>query len=96
MDALPNYLEVGFAIYNEGLYEDDMCNLADPLPPPRPGDWLAEHPEPGQTFVEYLDAHPVRKSDDLHAIYLSLVGGFSQAQRRILDLTRRAPPVPCS
>jgi hypothetical protein len=22
----------------------------DPIPPPRPGDWLAAHPEPGQTF----------------------------------------------
>jgi hypothetical protein len=40
--------------------------LADPLPPPRPGDWLAEHPEPGQTFGEYPDAQPVRKSGDLH------------------------------
>src|SRR5215470_6367995 len=62
--------------------------LADPLPALRPGDWLAEHPEPGQTFAEYLDAHPVRKSDTLHTIYLCLVGDFSEARRRILALTR--------
>src|SRR5262249_48865693 len=43
--------------------------------------------EPGQTFAEYLDARPVRKSDKLHTIYLCLVGDFSEAQRRILDLT---------
>jgi archaemetzincin len=60
--------------------------LADPLPPTCPGDWLAEHPEPGQTFADYLEARPVRRSDKLHTIYLCLVGDFTDAQRRILDL----------
>src|SRR5262249_4562770 len=68
--------------------ESKLRPLADPPPPPRPGDWLAEHDEPGQTFAEYLDAHPVRKSDKLHTIYLCLVGDFSEAQRRILALTQ--------
>jgi archaemetzincin len=68
--------------------EDKLRPLADPLPPPRPGDWLAERDEPGQTFAEYVATHPVRKGDDLHTIYLCLVGNFSEAQRRILDLTR--------
>jgi archaemetzincin len=62
--------------------------LADPLPLPRPGDWLAEHDEPGQTFAEYLDARPVRKSDKLNTISLCLVGDFTEAQRRILGLTQ--------
>jgi hypothetical protein len=69
--------------------EEKLRPLVDPLPP-RPGDWLAEHDEPGQSFAEYLDAHPVRKSDKLNAIYLCLVGNFTEARRRILDLTR--PP----
>jgi archaemetzincin len=69
--------------------EQILRPLAEPLPPPRPGDWLAEHDEPGQTFAEYLAARPVRRSDDLHTIYLCLVGEFSEAQRRILDLTRQ-------
>jgi len=68
--------------------EAKLRPLADPLPPPRPGDWLAEHDEPGQTFAEYLDAQPVRKSDKLHTIYLCLVGDFTEAQRRILALTQ--------
>ena len=68
--------------------ETRLRPLADPLPPPRPGDWLAEHHEPGQTFAEYLDARPVRKSDKLYTIYLCLVGDFTKAQRRILDLAR--------
>lgn len=45
--------------------ERKLRPLADPLPPPRPGDWLAEHDEPGQTFAEYMDARPVCKSDKL-------------------------------
>src|SRR5207244_11682475 len=58
-----------------------------PRPSPRPCECQAEHDEPGQTFAEYLDARPVRKSDKLHTIYLCLVGDFSEAQRRILALT---------
>jgi len=68
--------------------EGELRPLADPLPRPRPGDWLAEHHESGQTFAEYLNAHPVRKSDKLHTIYFCLVGDFNQSQRRILDLTQ--------
>ena len=69
--------------------EQKLRPLADPLPPPRPGDWLAEHDEPGQTFAEYLQARPVRRSDTLHTIYLAFIGDFSEAQRRVLDLTRQ-------
>jgi archaemetzincin len=68
--------------------ESKLRPLAEPLPPPRPGDWLAGHDEPGQTFAEFQEAQPVRKSDKLHTIYLCLVGDFSEAQRRILDLTQ--------
>ena len=68
--------------------ESKLRPLTDPLPRPRPGDWLAEHDEPGQTFAEYLEARPVRRSDKLHTIYLCLVGDFTEAQRRILALTR--------
>ena len=46
------------ALYPE--LEQKLRLLANHLPPPRPGDWLAEHDETGQTFTEYLDAQPVR------------------------------------
>lgn len=63
--------------------------LAAPLPAPRPGHWLAEHPELGQTIAECQNARPVRKDERLHTIYLCLVGEFSEAQRRILALTQQ-------
>jgi archaemetzincin len=69
--------------------EEKLRPLADPLPPPRPGDWLAEHHEPGQTFEEYINARPVRRSDKFYTIYLCLVGDFTEAQRCILDLTQQ-------
>src|SRR5438094_796984 len=69
--------------------EHKLLPLADPLPAPRPGDWLAEHDEPGQTFAEYRDARPVSRSDTLATIYLCFVGDFDEAQRRVLDLTRQ-------
>src|SRR5262245_38333519 len=69
--------------------ERKLHPLAQMLPAPRPGDWLAEHPEPGQSVAEYLKARPIRKTDRLHTIYLCLVGDFSEAQQRVLDLTRQ-------
>ena len=68
--------------------EERLRPLADPLPAALPGDWLAEHEDPGQTFAEYVATQPVRKSDKLHTIYLCLVGDLTGVRRRILDLTR--------
>src|SRR5438093_13116502 len=65
--------------------ESRLRPLAEYLPALRPGDWLAEHNEPGQTFDEYLVARPVRRSAKLNTIYLSFVGDFTVAQQRVLD-----------
>jgi archaemetzincin len=75
----------------ESLYpevEDRLRPLAAPLLPPLPGDWLAEHPERGQTFGQYRAASPVRRGPDRSTIHLCLLGRFTDAQRRVLDLTR--------
>ena len=54
---------------------------------PRPGDWLTEHSEPGQTFLEYLDSSPVIPGDQRKTIYVQPLGNFTHTQRRIIDLT---------
>jgi hypothetical protein len=56
--------------------EGRLLHLAEPLEDPGEGDWLAEHPEPGQTFRQYLSANPVRRGGSLAAIHLCLVGDF--------------------
>jgi archaemetzincin len=67
--------------------EDRLRSLAEPLSPPRPGDWLAEHPERGQTFRQYVAANPVRRSAELSTVYLCLVGEFDGPQQAVVDLT---------
>jgi archaemetzincin len=67
--------------------ETRLAPLARKLGPPRPGEWLHEHKEPGQTFGEYVKAQPVRRSRRWKRIYLCLVGEFSDEQRRLLNRT---------
>ena len=54
---------------------------------PRPGDWLVEHAEPGQTFEQYLKCRPVRPVGARNTIYIQPLGNFSKSQRNIIDLT---------
>ena len=54
---------------------------------PGPGDWLTSHPEPGQTFDEYLECRPVRPRGKRHVIYIQPLGEFNETQRKIIDLT---------
>ena len=61
--------------------------LHAPLPIPAPGDWLAEHHEPGQTFDQYLQSDPIRPDDQRRVIYIQPLGEFNDTQRRIVDLT---------
>jgi archaemetzincin len=67
--------------------EDRLRPLAGPLPPPRPGEWLAEHREEGQTFREYLAGGPVRRSAELSTICLCVVGEFDGPQQSVVDRT---------
>ncbi len=57
------------------------------LPPPAPGDWLAEHREAGQTLEQYLASDAVHARGKRRVIYLQPIGGLSVAQRRLLALT---------
>ena len=64
-----------------------LHSLHKPLEKPKPGDWLAEHPEPGQTFVEYLRCNPVTPKGKRHVIYIHPLGDFTATQRKIVTLT---------
>jgi archaemetzincin len=47
-----------------------------PIPIPKPGDWLASHPERGQTFASYCAVGFNRPSSTRHVIYLLPLGDF--------------------
>jgi len=51
----------------------------------RPGDWLTEHPEPGQTFRQYLRSKPVKVDEKRRVIYVQPLGEFSPTQKRIVE-----------
>jgi archaemetzincin len=61
--------------------------LEEKLEPPRPGDWLSEHFEAGQTFDQYLGWPPISARGDRNVIFIQPLGGFPEAHQRILDLT---------
>jgi archaemetzincin len=48
----------------------------EPIPKPDPHDWLAVHPESGQTFDEFKASRPNRPADLRKVIYLQPLGEF--------------------
>jgi len=54
---------------------------------PRPGDWLAEHQEDGQTFAEYVRCDPIRPTKSHGTLYIQPLGDFTEAQCRIVALS---------
>jgi archaemetzincin len=61
--------------------------LHAPKTPPRPGEWLAEHEEEGQSLADWRSSDPVRAGDGLTTLYLQPIGDFSDAQREVVRLT---------
>lgn len=52
----------------------------EPVPAPRPGDWLAVHREPGQTFEQFRRSRPDQPDARRRIIYLQPLGAFAEAQ----------------
>jgi archaemetzincin len=50
----------------------------DPIAVPRPGDWLAEHPEAGQSFDDFVKSRPAKPDRGRNKVYLQPLGGFPE------------------
>lgn len=61
--------------------------LHTPLGEPQEGDWLIDHPEPGQTFRQYLQGRPVTARGQRRVLYVQPLGEFTDAQRDVVKLT---------
>jgi archaemetzincin len=59
-----------------------------PIPIPRSGDWLAEHPEKGQSFDSYLQLGVDHPDDIRNIIYLQPLGQFKKDYSPPLELLR--------
>lgn len=64
-----------------------ITQLHEKKKPNEPGDWLESHPEKGQSFAEYLKAHPARVVDQYRTLYLQPLGKFNGEQQKVIDQT---------
>jgi archaemetzincin len=51
-----------------------------PIPAPKPGYWLAEHHEPGQTFEDFVKVDPIKPDKLRDKIYLQPLDDFSKGR----------------
>jgi archaemetzincin len=62
-----------------------LLPLHTKLGKPRPGDWLDQHLELGQTYKQYLRSNPVRADRQRSVIYVQPLGAFSPSEKKIID-----------
>ena len=68
-----------------------LAPLHRELDPAKPGEWLAEHPEKGQTFAEYLAQAPVIPDPPggpgkRRHLDVQILGPLTDGQRRVVNL----------
>jgi archaemetzincin len=90
----PNNQEILLAIGSTNDLPDSLQRALsiddfEPIPSPRPGDWLAEHYESGQTFDEFIRSDRNIPDEIRNVIYLQPVGQFRQDQSPSLELLRK-------
>ena len=66
----------------------DPADDFDPVAVPKPGDWLAEHYENGQTFDDFIKAKTSKPDKMRSKIYLQPLGEFPKGQIPLLDRLR--------
>jgi archaemetzincin len=66
---------------------EKLAPLDIAMPPLQSGDWLAQHPENGQTLPEYIHIKPVSPNDSQRVIYLQPIGNFEADQDSIVRAT---------
>ncbi len=64
-----------------------LIPLHTKLGKPRPGEWLDQHPEPGQTFRQYVAGKPIRADRQRRVLYVQPLGDFNPTQKKIFDET---------
>ena len=62
--------------------------LFPPMPAPQPGDWMQAHPEPAQSFQEFVAAQPARPTVGRHTIYILQLGPMAPKDRARMGVLR--------
>lgn len=66
--------------------KDPLAKFFKPMTE-KPGDWLTQHPEDGETFEEYVESRPTLPTADRKTIYILPIGTFSPEQMKVIRLT---------
>jgi len=62
--------------------------IFEPKAPPRPGDWLAEHPEAGQTYSQFRAVVPKRAVDSWRTIRIVPIGPLTAGQTFVFQVVQ--------
>ncbi len=65
-----------------------LVPLHETLQPPKPGEWLAEHKEPGQTLAEYRKAKYVKAVPGRKTVYVQIMGSMTEKQKEIIGIAK--------
>jgi archaemetzincin len=68
-------------LLDEGAFE--------PMPVPGPGDWLTAHPEPGQTYPQFVASWPNRPEGARRTLTIRPIGAFAPRSAPSLDFLKR-------
>jgi archaemetzincin len=66
---------------------EKIASLHQTKKPPAPDDWLASHPERGQTFEQYQRSNPNRPTKIRTTLYVQPIGEFTAAQNNLVGET---------
>lgn len=69
-----------------GRVRDKLAEAHALRPAPKPGDWLADHPEDGQRLEAYWDSKPTRVTPEKRTLVVQPVGEMGKEHVEILDL----------
>ena len=64
----------------------DPAGHFTPMGKPRPGEWLAEHPEAPQTYADYVASGPNLPDQKRSVIYLLPIGDFARGTPSMVSL----------
>ena len=66
----------------------DPADSFEPVPAPGPNDWLAVHPESGQSFEQFVRSGPNRPDSKRNILYLQPLGEFREGEAPPLESLR--------
>jgi archaemetzincin len=72
---------------NEQSDFDKLAEIDIRLHPTQAGEWLADHPEKGQTFQQYIKIKPVTTTETKNCVYIQPIGDFTVQESKIVDYT---------